>query len=601
MGRIPVIILFLAILADPLQVGAEEISFQATVDKKELTMDDRLTYTLTVTGAREAQPELGEIKGFEVLGSSTSTQVSISNGQTQISKSFQYNLIPLQEAVIVIPSATMRYGGRTYKTHPIVVRVVENKPAAPSAGAPARRLFVKTEVDKKEAYVNQQITLTFKLYASQLRISDLQYTPSPTVGFLQESLGGERSYRETLGGLRYEVVELKKAIFPISSGEMTVGPAELRGNKLIPKETQRRGFIDDLFEEDFFFSPFRYQREPFLLRSQPIELTIKPLPAEGRPKTFGGSVGSFSLGVEASPRTVRVGEPITVTMKITGAGNLDAVTIPHVATEDRYKSYAPEVETRRMVAGEKVAGEKIFKQVLIPLQPGQQHLPPVIFSYFDPDEDKYKTVRKAPIPITVAAAPEGEELRLVEAPSSTGAKRGIELLKKDILYIKDNPGDFRKVGREFYQSRLYWGAHLLPLLFLLLVWRVKSRQEKIRSDLVYARRIGASRAARRRFKEARRYLKEGSGEKFYQEAHRAFIRYLGDKLGLPSGAVDPEAVVRRLEPAGADPRVLDEVRTCFQTCDRARFAPGGADRAEMAKFLETVERLIGQLEKLRLK
>lgn len=616
--------MIVAVLLCPVRVQAQGIEFEATVDKTVIPIDEQLTYTLTIRGARDAQPALPEIDGFEVLGRSESTHFSLVNNQTQVIKSIGYALMPHQAGEFTIPAASLVYGGQTYYSRPVTVKVVKGKvappvvpqvpsqPPAPRGKPPAAsqpqasedapstpRLFVQTAVDKKEAYVNEQITLTIQLYCNRLQIDNLSYTPPPTVGFLEESLGKQRDYDKVADGLLYRVSEVTTAVFPISSGELTIGPAELKGDILVPVQRRRRGFFDDFFGEDFFLSSF--ERKPFSLSSKPIALKIKPLPKNGRPEDFGGAVGSFSLEVSAQPLTVKVGEPITVTMKVSGVGSIDSASPPVIKTGAGFRTYPPEVATKKKVTAGKIGGEKVFKQVIVPLEEGGTEIPAVSFSYFDPGPGKYRTEVKTPIPVMVEAAPVGDNVALVEAVVVPGGKERIKILKKDILYIKDSPGSLRRSGRPFYRNPFYWICHLAALALLCVVWVVQSRRERLRSDVIYARRVGASRAVRRRFKTARRWLKEGDAEKYYGEVHRALIRYLADKLGLPSGAADPETVRNKLSGKGVSPRILEELAVCFETCNRARFAPGQADRNEMTKFLKSLEKLIGQLEKIKMK
>ncbi|MFH1038752.1 MAG: BatD family protein [PVC group bacterium] len=612
------LIIFLAVIFIlPISVSwGEEISLTATVDRNTISLQDRLTYTLTIEGARDGQPVLPDIPGFQVLGSSVSTQFSLINNQTRVSRSIDYTLMPVEAGVFTIPSARLEYDGKTYTTRPVRVTVMAGAapPAPPGPSSlpaarggeetpePASRhpLFIRTEVDRKEAYVNEQITLTFSIYSRGLRIANLNYSPPPTIGFTEESLGDQKNYGRILEGLRYEVVELPKAIFPISSGEVTIGSAELKGDIIVPRRSPRMSPFDDFFSDDFFGSAFA-ERQPFALRSNPIKLNIKPLPQDGRPDGFKGAVGEFRFDLSASPPAVRVGEPITVTMKVSGTGNLDAVALPEIPCGESFKTYAPEVETKRMIIGGRVGGEKTFKQVIIPLSVDAKEIPAVSFSYFDPAAGSYRTLEAKPVGITVEAAPDQGPLSLVEGAGAGPGREQIRILKKDILYIKDSPGRLFRAGRSYYRRPLFWFFPVAALTVLLGVWAVRSRRERLRSDVAYARQVGASRSARRRFKKARLFLREKDQEKFYGEVNRAFNRYLGDKWGLPSGAVSAGVIAGRLRGAGAPAELIEEMESCFGVFDLARFSGSSGERKEMESFLARLESLIGRLDKVKVK
>ncbi|MDP8235312.1 MAG: BatD family protein [Candidatus Erginobacter occultus] len=616
MGRWINIILLVFALA-PTTGAEEEISFTASVDRATISRLDQLTYTLSIDGARDARPVLPDIPGFEVIGSSTSTQFSLVNNQTRINQAISYTLIPLGTGEFTIPPARLTYDGKTYLTRPVQVKVVDGPapaaalPSSPPAGQPATpgrtaepappppdapQLFITTGVDREEAYVNQQVTLAFKLYR-RLRVANLNYSPPPTTGFIEESLGEEKTYGQVRDGLRYEVLELARAVFPISAGELTIGPAELKEDILVPRQSRR---VSPFGFDDFFGGAFA-GRQPFVLRSEPITLSVKPLPRENRPEDFRGAVGRFDLAVTAAPSSVRAGEPVTVTMTVRGRGNLDAVTVPTIPAGSDFQTYTPEVEIRKDASGGRLGGEKVFKQVLIPLNPEVREIPAVTFSYFDPERGEYRTLTSSPIPVEVAAAPDRETLRLVEDAVRRSGGEEVRLLSRDILYIKSDPGRIRPRGNPYYRRPGFWAAVLLSPLIILAARLVTARRERIREDITFARRVGASRSARKRFKKARRLLAAGPGEKFYGEVHRAFNRYLGDKFLIPAGAVTAELIAGKLAAAGADESLAGEVEDCLAAFDRARFSGSASRSGEMKAFLSRVEKLVGKLEKIKVR
>jgi hypothetical protein len=618
------IVLLVFALALPAAGRGEEISFTASVDRNTISISDQVIYTLTIEGVRDAQPVLPEIPDFLVYRTSSQTQFSLINNQTRVIQTISYTLMPKlpQAGEFTIPSAQLVHGGKTYLSRPIKVRVVAETappaatpaalpPVAP-AGPPAEPdrspqpetaplLYITTEVDREEAYVNEQISLTFKLYR-RLQVANLNYSPPPTTGLIEESLGEERSYGQVREGLRYEILELPRAVFPIIPGQLTIGPAELKGDVLIPSRSRRMGRFgfDDFFGDDFFAGAFA-ERQPFVLRSEPITLTIKPLPREGRPENFRGAVGQFDLQVSASPRAVRAGEPVTVTVKISGRGNLDSVNPPEIPAGEEFQTYSPEVETRKTVSGGRIRGEKIFKQVLIPLTAEVKEVPAVSFSFFDPEREEYRTLTSPPVPIEVEAAPDRETLLLVEDARGRTGREEIRLLGKDILHIKSEPGRLRSRGHPYYRGPIFLGSLLALPGILLAAWAVTARQERLRGDIAYARQVGASRSARRRFREARRLLAAGQGERFYGEVHRAFNRYLGDKFRVPAGAVCGSLIAGKLAARGGTEEIRDEVEDCLAAFDRARFSGTAAPTEEMKAFLSRVENLVGRLEKIKIK
>jgi len=108
--RLLYFLLIICFISTPALGRGEDISFQATVDRNTISLSDRLTYTLTIEGVRDGNPILPDIPGFEVLGSSVSTQFSLVNNKTNISKSTSYTLMPINSGTFTIPSARLTYG-----------------------------------------------------------------------------------------------------------------------------------------------------------------------------------------------------------------------------------------------------------------------------------------------------------------------------------------------------------------------------------------------------------------------------------------------------------------------------------------------------------
>lgn len=603
--RRPAIVAALLALMPLRGVGAE-VSFQASVDRETVSLADQVTLTLEVIGTRDGAPQLPEIKGAEILGRSSQTEFSLVNGATSVRQIFRYTLIPLQAGELRIPPAKLVADGRTFLTRPLTVKVVSESSSAAAAKAPRPEpaqapggrspLFIRTEVDRNEVFVNQQVNLVFRLYyAAGLKVGDLNYEEPPTVGFVSPEVNPrEDRFNLTIEGTRYQVLELKKAIFPISPGSLKIGPAGLRGNVYRRSRRSPAGFFGD----DFFPDPFATEREPFRLRSDPIEITVKPLPP-GAPASFSGAVGVYEMKVEVSPRKVKVGEPVTLAVTIQGLGSLDTVVMPQIRYGEVFRGYEPEVSASFREVGGRMGGTKVFRQALIPLQEGSIGLPEVSFSFFDPESGRYREISLPAGTIEAVEAPAGSRTVRVEA-GSPGTGRQVEIVEKDILYIKKDPGKWRRSVPGFWLRREVWALQIVPVLLLLGAWRYQARRRRLSTDRIYARKVGASRSVRRRFAAARRLLEQGDKEAFCRELNRAFTRYLGDRLGLPSGAVDPEVAARRLEGAGLPPGTLECLNRCFATGDRVRYCPGVAAREEMRRWLEEAEDVVSRLEKVKL-
>lgn len=606
---------------------AQDASFTASVDKNTVGLNDEVKLTLTVTGSQDTgSPELPELDGFRKISSGSSSQFSFVNGKMSMSKTFIYLLMPVKEGKFVIPSATIEVSGQLLKTEPINVEVV--KGAASTSSVPAQRagisqqpqtiqeepisgqdelkdrIFVKVDTDKKIAYIGEQITMTFKLYHRGVSIDNLQYAPPVTKGFITEAMGQQKEFREVVNGVVYDVVELKTAIFPATEGELTIEPAKLKCDLLVRQQrtSRRRSGRDDFFD-DFFQDPFfdSYTRYPIALESDPIKIDVKGFPEEDKPDTFNGAIGTFDLFASASPLSLKAGEPINFVMKVSGAGNITQVQEPVIKDLTGFKAYDSEVKIDIAGRDPQIAGQKIFQKMIIPQDDKVKEIPAVEFSYFDPLLKQYKTIRKGPIPITVAPAPK-KETQIVELVKQVATqeeiKPTVKLLAKDIQYIQKSPGRFDKINQYWYKNIFLWVVIILiPLIVVGVSAVYVIHKTRLQEDKAYAKSMGAHRTARHLLDEAINYQKQNKPKDFYDAAAKAVQKYISDKLNIPAGSVTTQALDEILAPKGIKIDVINSIKRLMDTCDMVRFGAYSSTQQEMKQIIKEIENIIGILSK----
>ena len=155
--------------------------------------------------------------------------------------------------------------------------------------------------------------------------------------------------------------------------------------------------FDDSFFDDFFGG---VTEKPLTLHTDGAVVKIKPLPAQGRPADFSGAVGQFDVTSEASASTGTTGDPLTLTMNVTGRGNFDRVDQRPPASAD-WKSYKPNARFEPADRSN-TSGTKIFEQSIVPAKAGVQEIPAVSFSYFDPEGGTYVTKGTEPIAVEIS-------------------------------------------------------------------------------------------------------------------------------------------------------------------------------------------------------
>ncbi len=298
------------------------------------------------------------------------------------------------------------------------------------------------------------------------------------------------------------------------------------------------------------------------IESSASRLKVLPLPTEGQPENFSGAVGEFRVSSDAAPARVAAGEPLTLRLHISGAGNFDRVHSTMLDHLDHWKTYpAKSSFTPSDAVG--YQGEKVFEQPLIAAQPGEQSIPGLEFSYFNPNTRRYERAQTPPITVTVTTSLAGGSLdALAGAPSPngaapTGSARG---LRPDHPPARESVGDLR------------------PLYFRVSFLAVPATLALILAGSGFAVRPGAARATS---KAAERVLAQldaaaraGDSSSFFEAARTALLRTFAARWQMPAEQITVAELKARLGTTGED------VERLLVLAEEARYShdrPGGTD------------------------
>ncbi len=577
---------------------ARALELRAWVDKTEATIEDQILLTVSVAGQRRlpADLKLPPLPDFSVSRGGTSSRTEIINGSIRTSVEVTYLLVPRHIGIFTIGPVTLSRNGRTYRSQPIQVKIL---PASGSTGErPAA--FVTQEVDVTAPFVHQQVLYTFRFYR-RVQAAEAQWDPPSFEGFWVEDLGKERQYEKIIGGQRYDVTEVRKALSPLSPGTKRIDQSVLTCRLLVPTGRSPGGF-DSLFDQGFFPGSIFGGRSRAVtknLHADPLTLRVRPLPEAGRPKGFSGLVGSFSIRAEVGQEHLQAGDSTTLTVTITGRGNLRDLLEPSSAGPfTGFKVYADKPTYRLEVEGTGVRGTKVFKKALVPLKAGVLEIPAQEVHYFDPEAGAYKTAATAPIRLTVEKGEETEPLHLVTAGPSLGSRQTVKILGKDILPIHTGLAAASQVLPRGTLLALYLAAFLFPPpLFFLLNGR-KKRRERLETHRHILRRKAARKEATRRLKEARRLIRgPGEEEAFFRLLTHAVKGLVGDKLNLSALAYTPTEIRRHLVEKGVEEQEARRIEAFLEELEFHQYASSGTEPKQRGERYRTAKRLVARLDR----
>jgi len=598
---------------------ADSPSVTAVLSNSETVVGETVELQIKVTGPGDAQPpEEISIDGLEIHATGQSRQFEMRNFSTRSSVTYTYTVLPLRAGRFTIPSQTVHAGGRVIRTPQLVLNVADS-PGQPTATRPNRGtqnqaasardlVFAELIVPKKTAYVGEIVPVQIRMgFDPRLRPSLIEPPEITGQGFTSQKLQQSGQTSETVNGRPYEVVTYKSAIAAARAGKFEIGPVQAKAQVIVPRRRPpprartRSPFdlfdLDDPFSDPFFSNPFAQigERRDVEIRSEPVQLDVKPLPPNA-PPSFSGAIGNFAMATDAKPKSVQAGDPITVTTSIAGRGNFDRVNAPVVEDERGWHKYPPSSKFKQDdEVG--ISGTKTFETVLSPNEK-KQALPVLAFSYFDPAKEQYVTLRSEPIAITVqgGAAASQNVAASQPAPAPTGRPPTAAVATskpQDILYQLTDRGRTTDSFAPIYTRRVFWAAQSMPLLALLSfsIWKI--RRTKINNRK--ARRIAAlQHEAAELMHKLRR--KNATPQEYYAEASRV----VQVKAALASGSPEVEPNMVDAETAAdtfkLDDNSRDQLRRLFEQSDEWQYSgahngPGRISPENRREVLELIENL----------
>lgn len=583
---------------------AQDISVEATVNKNRVKLGASLQLTITINGAEDASPlKLPELDGFESQYLGPSTRISVINGQYSKSTAYIYNLIPLKVGKFQIPAFSISINRENYTTHPINIEVVDSAVSASSSQSRdlsqstslQDKVFLIMKVPKEEVYINEKLPVVIRLFIAGVNVRNIQYPVFDHIGFNVDEFSQPKQYEEVLKGIRYQIIDFYTAIYPTRPGKLTLGPAHLECHILIEKSGRRRlgggGIFDDEFFDNFFGDSFfgSYQKYPIAVQSSGLSINVLPLPEDGKPDNFSGAVGQFNFDVTAAPLEVKVGDPITLRMEISGTGNLKTVAGPTFKDQQGFKLYDPQIKEED--------GIKISEQVVIPTSEKVLEIPAIHFSYFDPATREYKTISKGPFPLKVVKPEKSEEFQVVGLPAASSKIYLDETFGQDIVFIKDWPGRFSQAGKALYKNVLFWMVVFFMFFLWSGLWMMYKQTHKLKTDVLYARRFHAPKRAKKGLLQAKRLMGKEEQTVFYNVISKTLQEYLAGKFHLSSAGMTLDVIenIMRLKPINGE--ILGKIKAVFEECDMVRFASVNLDKERMATNYKKVEEIIDYLER----
>ncbi len=593
MRRISLLFILLLTFCTFVNVFAEQNPFKISValDRDTIGIDEQATLQIVVTGDSQnlPAPHIPTFSMFQIESRGRSSNFSYNNGVVETSMTYHYTLIPTRPGTFPIDQISAIYNNKRYKGNKLNLTVLKDASTvsdaiskrAVNATGDKKDYFLEAIVDNKNPYVNEQITLTLKFYIAVQYYGSPELSEPTTTGFWTEIIGNKTPYNQRINNRQYKIIERKYALFPTQIGNLEIGRAMIRAT-VASKNNSRRG-------NNLFGSLFG-RGEEVSIRSSIVKIKVKPLPKKGRPDNFTGTIGSFRISATANKTQIDANQPVSVTIKISGQGNIKSVAEPKMPElENQFRIYRASTSENLSKAGSKIGGSKIFEEVFIPKRPGDVEIPAIAYNYFDPQAKRYKLIATKPIKLKVTK-PEGY-IASEEVPySAPDLKIGSNA--SGIRYIKEELGDTQPVGQLILLNPIYIVVNAVPLLLFAGMIAVRIRKEKFQGDIGLVRSKTALREAKRRLTKAKSIATTNTAADFYEEISTAVISFIADKINISPHGLTIEKIKILLIENNADDDLVLQIETLLKHSDFARYASSSMTQENINEDLEKAQSIM---------
>ncbi|AMV32396.1 hypothetical protein VN12_09745 [Pirellula sp. SH-Sr6A] len=633
MIRIPISILtflFVAICVGTV-AAQQQPSIHVDTDADEVFVGESLTLRISLNNMDGvAAPKLDslqedfttELISERPLNQSSTTIINGRVMQRNLYRvDFDYQLTPKRKGSLTVPSISVEFEGKQYRSEPIEIRVLEP--------APQDYVFLETNVSKTRVYPTEKFDVTLRILVRgipdwegdpvrplarrppRLSIPWVE-TPDGLKGPDQsqwlQTLLSDRNYGFTINGIRtsgtflfdgpqlalfdlltgktkkkiesgeeheFFVYEITKSMRANMPGRYTFGPAMVKGTFAVAREEER------------------LIAKQIAANSPSVQIEVMEVPTP-RPTNYFGGIGDYNLYTALSTSKCRVGDPITLKLTIASAeSSLEPVfapkltNIPFVADSFEIIDDSP--------IGQTEGNKKVFEYSLRPKKK-MDAIPPLVFQTFDPGSETFKDVLGNAMTIDVE---EGAAMNLTSPPSSNHDSLHEE--RSDSVDITSGTIQSRPVVENILRSEhwmaavaISWFGSLGVLAIALFRRSIRARSEKRRGALEL--RI------QNQMREIVEAFRRGDTDWACKRMHQSFAEIMAHSPNGPVEGMTTRDIVESAERCGVSGELLDSLRDFLFKLDSRRFSPATEfeDSQLLSKASEVQKSLLEHLSRMSL-
>ena len=566
-----------------------QVTFEAKVSKRRLGLNERLRvdFEMNENGDNFNPPSFSN---FQVVsGPQQAVSRSWVNGVQSFSKTYTYFLTPKMKGKVTIGQAIVTIGGEIYKTTPVEIEVTNSvkKPNDPNNvdNIVEGNIHLVTEVSKSTPYLNEGITVIYKLYfRNPISVSDVSELESPSYGDFWSHLikigRAEINMRGSYKGESYnEVVWRKAVLYPQKTGKLVLEPLTLNLSLSIP--SNRR---------DLFGRRIMTQTQKTITTGEKV-IVVKDLPQNNKPKNFSGAVGQFDFDVILNKDLLKASESFQAKIKVKGKGNLKLFNLPAINVPNTLEVYEPEHDEKVKITISGMQGTIEDNYTIVPQFQGKYPIPSIQFSYFDPKSKSYKILKSQDLIVDVFEGPAAVNTN--RNLKSIAPKTSIPAVDNAFRYIKLET-KFESIDKKsFWRSQLFWTLVIFPVFILSISFLLKRIFYGRNEDVTKQKQRRAEQLTKKYLSSAKKHFDDQA--QFYEVLERALHNYLKAKLKIETTELSKSKIKNLLHQNNVDKKTALEYVEVIESCERARYSPESL--VNMKDDFKNASSLIGKIDR----
>ncbi len=525
---------------------------------------------------------------------------TVASGKGRVSlRNTVYTLVGLKTGMFVIPGATATVDGKMMKSNDVVVEVIPEEEANKRLGKEPRvgnsayflepgedayekirqNLFLKVMVDKKNCFVGEPVLATFKLYSRLESRSDIVKNPG-FYGFTvydMINLADKQSAIEKVNGNSFDVHTIRKVqLYPLQAGVFTIDAMEIKNNvefskSVVNQKTEQEITEGVLNNNDPGSAGENTQTFETDIRTDPVVINVKPVPVKNKPAGFNGATGMFRMKALIEKNKLAKNEEGVFEISISGKGNFIQLSAPTVQWPAGIEAFEPVVRDSLDKTTSPLGGTRVFRYAFVSARPGEYMIPPVSFSFYNPDSGGFKTITTPPLKVSI-----GSNENIIPSGAKTADVKNAD------------------------KGKNFWLIGGIAGLFTLCgsVWFYRSRQR--RSGKIPIESVAPASGLSVEETLAPVFLWEkASGQNFYSSLHQAVWNFFGYHFNLSGSQMNKENLNTIMKKIQIPQNLIEETGHILKVCEAGMFTAVNVG-ADKGRFLEDAKRVLEKIsEKIK--